>query len=329
MPPIGQMPLVSTVIAVYNGEDFIGEAINSVLNQTYPNVEIIVVDDGSTDATQSILKSFGEKITWTWQKNSGTPAARNVGVRMSQGKYIALLDCDDLWLPDKIRMQLEAFERYPEAVLVWGGAVRSNKGWTNEKNDQEYHKERKFLDLKELLIHNRIAALAAMFRRDVAISIDGFDEALLHCDDWDMWIRLAQLGSMVYVDQTLGIYRVHEKQMTKKSYNLSLGELSVVKKHRDTFYRLHNGRGLYRSEIARRLSVAAMESIKVRQYQGAWRLSFKAIMTLKTDVWPTCMKIILECLLGTHLYTKMASFVKKLGHNDPRKRICGFEDGDE
>ena len=118
-PIANQAPIVSVIIPAYNAERFIPQAIQSVLEQTYQSYEIIVVDDGSTDKTKDILKEFEDKVCCIYQENQGPSAARNAGIKISQGRYICFLDADDIWTPDKLEVQVEFLECHPDISLVF------------------------------------------------------------------------------------------------------------------------------------------------------------------------------------------------------------------
>jgi glycosyltransferase involved in cell wall biosynthesis len=113
-------PLVSVIIPVYNGDRYLAEAIQSVLAQTYQLIEIIVIDDGSSDRTAEVAQSFGSLIRYEYQSNSGSSAARNRGIELASGEFIAFLDADDLWLEDKLALQIEAFNTNPDVDIVCG-----------------------------------------------------------------------------------------------------------------------------------------------------------------------------------------------------------------
>jgi len=116
--PTPSTPLVSVIIPAYNATAFLGETLDSVLAQTYPNLEIIVVDDGSTDDTPDLLGSYGDRIRVLRQANSGQATARNHGAREAHGELLAFLDSDDLWDPDKIARQVELLDRFPTALAA-------------------------------------------------------------------------------------------------------------------------------------------------------------------------------------------------------------------
>lgn len=113
-------PLVTTVIPVYNGERYLREAIDSVLAQDYPELELLVIDDGSTDGSADIARSYGDRIRYHYQPNAGLSAAQNAGIAQARGAFIAYLDCDDLWVPGKLSLQMHVFRREPATDMVFG-----------------------------------------------------------------------------------------------------------------------------------------------------------------------------------------------------------------
>jgi glycosyltransferase involved in cell wall biosynthesis len=117
MPSNTEPGLVSCIVAVFNGERFLKEALDSILAQTYRPLEVIVVDDGSTDGTSAVAAEYGERIRTLWQANAGPPAARNLGLQAAQGEFLAFLDADDLWHPEKLARQMARFQARPELEL--------------------------------------------------------------------------------------------------------------------------------------------------------------------------------------------------------------------
>lgn len=113
-------PLISVIVPVYNCDHYLGEAIESVLAQTYQSLEVIVVDDGSTDGSAAEAKRFGSSVQYCFQFNSGAGAARNQGIDLAQGSFFAFIDADDLWVEDKLIYQMAAFDKYPELDMVFG-----------------------------------------------------------------------------------------------------------------------------------------------------------------------------------------------------------------
>jgi glycosyltransferase involved in cell wall biosynthesis len=193
------IPLISVIIPVYNGESHICKAIRSVLDQTYNNFELIIVDDGSTDSTSTIVRSFTDKrISYIHQGNLGPSSARNAGVMRSRGEYIAFLDCDDWWLPKKLEIQLTHFQSFPETGLVYCAThiydTRNRLVQFQAANIDGYA-------LDSMLMGNFISGSASsvMIHRTVLDHVGLFDESLRTCEDWDLWLRIAAMYRICFV----------------------------------------------------------------------------------------------------------------------------------
>ena len=168
-------PKVSIIIPTYNRVDLLPRAINSVLNQTFQDFELIVVDDGSTDNTKQVVEEFQKKdkrIKYIWQENSGAPAKpRNTGIKNSQGEYIALLDHDDEWLPEKLEKQLEIFEKNRQTNL---GFVGCNALIVKEDKIQEYKTPKYKNILLEILERNFIWSCSSVMIKKSVLDKVGF-----------------------------------------------------------------------------------------------------------------------------------------------------------
>ncbi len=186
----GESPLVSVIIPVFNGAAFLKESIESALNQTYKHLEILVVDDGSTDgnASRSIAERFPGRVQYIRQQNAGTAAARNTGLREAKGDLIALLDQDDLWLAQKVETQVRCFlENENVGLCHTGGRVFDSE---SGKTSSEYYARRE-VDVHDILAWCEVACATTMFPRRVVDELGGFDESVPGVDDWDLWIRIA------------------------------------------------------------------------------------------------------------------------------------------
>jgi len=181
---------VSAIIPCYNYGKYLPRAIDSILAQTRPVSEILVVDDGSTDNTREVATSYGDRVQYIFQQNQGRAAARNHGMREATGDWIALLDADDWWFPEKIELQLKAAAARPEAVLVYTGITCQDPEGASE-SFQATDPARLWPALR---FSNCItgSASAALIRRDVLLAEGGFNETLRECEDWDCWFRLAR-----------------------------------------------------------------------------------------------------------------------------------------
>jgi glycosyltransferase involved in cell wall biosynthesis len=209
-------PLVSVIIPTYNRGWIVRDAIDSVLGQTHADVELIVVDDGSTDRTPEILDSYGDRLRVTRQANQGVSAARNRGIGGSSGTLIALLDSDDIWLPKKLAVQVDFFKRNPAALVcqteeIWiRNGLRVNPGKRHRK-----HSGMIFEPSLELCL---VSPSAVMVRRELFEEVGLFDESLPACEDYDLWLRVGCRFPVHLIDKPLTIKRGgHKDQLSRQS----------------------------------------------------------------------------------------------------------------
>ncbi|HEY9770418.1 MAG TPA: glycosyltransferase [Coleofasciculaceae cyanobacterium] len=200
--------LVSVIIPCYNSERWISEAIDSILAQTYPNIEIIVVDDGSTDSSLEIIKSYGDRLKWVTGTNQGGNVARNRGFQLSKGKYIQWLDADDYLLPEKIAHQIE-FLATNNCDVVYGDWQHQYHQEDGSNSLGNIKLSGQHLDTLEALLSGWWASPAAyLIKRKIVIEINGWDETLKAGQDRDFWIRVAiALAKFVYQPGCYSIYR--------------------------------------------------------------------------------------------------------------------------
>jgi glycosyltransferase involved in cell wall biosynthesis len=232
--PMAETPLVSCLIPAYNGAAFLGEALISVQQQTCQDFEIIVVDDGSTDHTFELAREFAAadpRIKAFRQANGGTQAARNTALQHARGEWIALLDQDDVWLPDKLASQLDLLKERPRPNLlfsnyfVWDG--KSDLGTRHTQRRKFYEG-----DVSEHLVRSCLfGASSVMVLRDMVNSVGGFDPAFHLAGDWDMWLRLAERGVWARgVWQPQMRYRLWAGNESKKIIPMAQETLAVLEK---------------------------------------------------------------------------------------------------
>jgi glycosyltransferase involved in cell wall biosynthesis len=211
-------PLVSVVIPAYNSADWIAETISSVLNQDYQNLEIIVVNDGSTDNTELIVKSFGEKVKYIYKSNGGQSSARNLGILNSSGEYIAFIDSDDLWEKEKTSVQVKYLEENSYKWIYSDGIAFDN---LSKEVLFQFSKISRPYDGNVLinLFHSCFIPMpTVLLKKEIFLEVGYFneDDRFRNREDWEMWLRIANYYPIAYVPQILIKYRVHNKSVTGK-----------------------------------------------------------------------------------------------------------------
>lgn len=217
---VANSPTVSVVIPVLNGEPFLRQCLDSALAQTRRPLEIVVVNDGSTDGTAEILRNYQGRATVLEQESRGQSAAVNRAVAHSRGELVAFLDCDDCWDPIKLERQVAVLERFPEAVAVYCDHRRIDaSGTITGRTGALAHPRTSGQVLGALIRGNFIISPSVMMIRAKAFhAAGGFDEATpdLGSKDYGLWLRLATLGPFIYLAETLASYRQHANNMSAR-----------------------------------------------------------------------------------------------------------------
>ncbi len=205
--------MVSVIIPTFNRVHVLESALDSVLAQTYSPIEIIVVDDGSTDRTQELLAGYGDKIKVFTQTNQGVSAARNLGIRHSKGAFIALLDSDDAWTPDKISRQMTFFSDNPEALICQTEEIWIRNG--RRVNPKVKHKKPSGMIFTPSLKLCLVSPSAVMMRRELFDLRGLFNEELIVCEDYDLWLRISRDIPVYLIDAPCTIkHGGHEDQLS-------------------------------------------------------------------------------------------------------------------
>lgn len=218
------LPLISVIVPAYNCAAYLGSALDSIFAQSYPQLEVLVVDDGSTDGTVAVAQRYGERVRVISQTNAGPAAARNRGLASARGEFIAFLDGDDLWLEGKLLQQARYLLRRPEASIVYGHFHRWESrpdgsfspadefatGATEESLDPAlsgwiYHR---------LLIDSEVHIITALIRATVIDEIGIFDETLKVGEDYDFWLRVSRRFQLYKLARPLALYRIHGNNTT-------------------------------------------------------------------------------------------------------------------
>lgn len=220
------LPLVTVIIPSYNCEAYISDTIDCVLAQSYSNIELIIVDDGSTDNTQNIIHGYGDKLTLICKENAGVCAARNLGIQKASGEYICLLDHDDYWFTNKIAQQLELFKTHPDTGVVYShfacwspdkvGAFPAQDSVDVIPISNEIDHTFSGWIYHLLLLDCWVLTSTAMIHADVFKTCGFFDENLPYSEDWDLWLRISRNYPFTKLKGTTTLYRQHPQQGNKK-----------------------------------------------------------------------------------------------------------------
>jgi glycosyltransferase involved in cell wall biosynthesis len=227
-------PLVSVVIAVYNGEPTIGAAIDSVLAQTWSNLECIVIDDGSSDGTRAAVeqRAGDTRLRYAHQPNRGVARARNAGIERATGELIAFLDADDVWLPDKLSKQVALLKRRPDVALVFAGYAIADDDL--EPRSVVVTRGEAVHVLGWLLLEGDGLGLSftGVVRSDAVADVGGFDETLSTSADLDFACRVADRHGIAAVPEVLALYRTHPGQM---HFDMELFEHDILRIYAQRF----------------------------------------------------------------------------------------------
>lgn len=221
---------ISVVIPAYNASQYIAMAIDSVLDQTHRVDEIIVVDDGSTDKTQEVVARYEDKgVRYVRQPNQGSACARNTGIALASGKYIAFLDADDFWLPNKINQQVKTFEEKTDLALVSGDQIFWDQDRSFEKV-REFSRRQWDTDSKKQIIFENIVGNPSMVmvKRSVLQQAGLFDPQIRFGDDWDMWIRVSEIGKIGFVQEPVAVYRWHKNSISQNQQKACLASYRKI-----------------------------------------------------------------------------------------------------
>jgi len=216
-------PLISVIIPTYNHGQFIEEAVESVFAQTYKNLEVIVVDDGSTDETKRIIEVFGDRVHYYYQPNRGPSAARNVGIKKATGEFLAFLDVDDMWMNNKLDLQLQVLKQNPHLGMVACGTnnIDESSAIINKyilKNFADHDSLLKVLYISQIIPGSSSGVLV---RRKCLETVGYFDESIKIGEDWDMWLRISKEFEIYFVEEPLVSIR---KTLSKPDFRTPAAE---------------------------------------------------------------------------------------------------------
>lgn len=230
-----EKPLVSVIIPTYNNASFLVESLNSVLHQTYNQVEVIVVDDGSTDNTEEVLSPYQQSIRYLKKANGGPSSSRNAGIALAQGEFIAFQDADDLWLPQKLALQVEHFRQNQKLGVVFTGSQHFNESGLLDSNVRPGHPLPTGMIFDKLLTDHFIAMSTVMVRRSCIDEIGAFDESLIGAEDYNFYLRLARKFQYGCLNQVLVQKRLHQSNLSDNLEQMCEDEIKNLDKIAEMF----------------------------------------------------------------------------------------------
>jgi glycosyltransferase involved in cell wall biosynthesis len=260
------MPQVSVIIPTYNRAAMVKEAIASVLAQSYADRELIVVDDGSTDATEAALADFLPQLTYVRQEHQGVSAARNRGAAMARGEYLAFLDSDDLWLADKLKRQMRFMTSHPEARICYTDEIWIRRGM--RVNPMKKHRKYSGMIFPHCLPLCIISPSSALFDRRLFEEAGRFDETLAVCEDYDLWLRIAARHPVYLVDEPLIVKRGgHDDQLSRSRTGQDRYRIAALEKLLQGDLLSPDQRALAVHELVRKCSIYANGCMKRGRFE--------------------------------------------------------------
>jgi glycosyltransferase involved in cell wall biosynthesis len=260
------MNKVSVVIPAYNAERTLRETVESVLAQTYRELEVIVVDDGSTDNTESTVRDYAEKgrIQYIKRENGGIAAGRNTGLRLATGKYVSLLDHDDLWDPDKIERQVRFLE---ESGVDFIFCYVRRLGLDGKIHDFPVEKIQGVDPLEDLLKHNMIYSSTVLFKRSILTDVGFLDETFRYNEDWDWYLRVATGARLACMPETLVTRRDQPTSFSITYTGKYMYYVKIFDKHGRRFERAR--RKVFRKNMGNKCYTDAVKLIKAGHPKNA------------------------------------------------------------
>ena len=286
---------VTVVIPTYNCEKYIAQTLQGVLAQQVEELEVLVVDDGSTDGTQAIVQQHDSRVRWVPQANAGVSRARNHGIELAQGRFICLLDHDDWWTPHKLRRQLRAMDEHPEAGVVYSTWVVWRQLASNAADapfpepgsyriddvpDDEVAEFSGWV-YHQFLLDCWMLTSTSMFRREVFQQHGMFDETLPFSEDWDLWLRLARQVPFVQLRRPTTLYRMHARQGSGWHRPVDYRTQLLLRNATEFGLASRDGRAVTQRQFDRQLAVyladhargellAGRRRVAVRDFARAW-----------------------------------------------------------
>jgi glycosyltransferase involved in cell wall biosynthesis len=270
------MPKVSVIIPTYNSARYLGDAVDSVLAQSFTDFEVLVIDDGSTDDTASLMCQYSSPVRYIRQENGGVSRARNRGIDESSGRYVAFLDADDTWHRNKLERQLSALDQNCDYQACYSAFTIGD----NDLSPLETRRSKRCgSTIEDLLLRGNVVGTPSTVLCDRSLFkvTGGFDPETSQCADWDMWVRLASQTNFLYLDESLVTYRQHDANMSRNAGLLERDSVRVLEKGFAMSELTEEQRGRRRAAFARNYMVVAGTYFQAKLYRDFARCAARAI----------------------------------------------------
>jgi GT2 family glycosyltransferase len=224
-----EKPLVTIVTPSYNQGAYIEETIRSVLGQTYPHIEYVVVDGGSRDGSVDVIRRYESRLAyWCSEADSGQSEATNKGFRMARGKLVGWLNSDDYLEPDAIERLVRVHEQHPQSVLLHGRLRMVDHAGQHVRYAKDHRRPLTFARLLDGM--DQLSQPGSLYRRDAVEKVGYLDPELKLVMDYELWLRLLRIGEATYIPAVLGNYRAHEGTKTATQVRTALKEMKIVRR---------------------------------------------------------------------------------------------------
>lgn len=230
-------PLVTIIVTTFNRSNFLTDCLESIVNQTYTNIEILVIDDGSqyeVGEENKIICSNYNNCTYYYKQNTGQPASRNYGIKKAKGTYISFCDDDDFWVLNKLEKQVAILENNKDYDLVTGSIEYVNKDGTKTGNIKSHRGHNHGTIFNDLLIKNRIESPTPLIRKEVFNKVGYFNPNFTIAEDWEFWRRVSYFYKFYFFDEVLAYVRLHDDNMSSKRNHSVVGRFYLYKKLTDS-----------------------------------------------------------------------------------------------
>ncbi len=232
---------VSVIIPSYNGSKYLPETLDSVLKQTYADYEIIIVDDGSSDDTKDVVeeyrRKYPRKIKYIYQDNGGPACARNNGIKNSSGEFVAFVDCDDIWVSEKLEVQVDYLRKHPECGFVFSDVFALDEDGKVGKTMMRLKSPESGKIFYSLLRENFVLTLTLLVRRECIEKVNGFceDRSIMGSEDHHCWLKMANFYDGGYIDLPLAFYRIRQGSLSRAAVEQREHDLKVIDMIADEF----------------------------------------------------------------------------------------------